>query len=185
MTLALLLAKQDIKVVVLEAADKLDDQPRATHYSHPALHELRRAGVLDEVTKHEYAFEPNGLTWRKLDGSPLALLDMHLVPAEYQQVCLPLNHLTPIILKHLERQPSAEIRWRHLVTGPLGQDDDCAWVTVETPNGVEKMTADYIVGCDGGNSFIRKSLFTKRSDFAGHTWDAQIVASTVSITAFT
>ncbi|KAL1866736.1 hypothetical protein Daus18300_006680 [Diaporthe australafricana] len=179
LTLALLLAKQGIHVVVLETADRLDDQPRATHYSPPALHEIERAGVLDDVRSHPNAFIPNGLTWRKLDGSPLAVLDMPKVPAEYQQVCLPLNHLTPIILRHLEQQKTAEVLWSHrVVDGTLEQDAHGAWVTVQSPAGEEKIRGDYVVGCDGGNSTVRKSLFTSRSDFAGHTWDAQIVAST-------
>ncbi|KAK2601417.1 hypothetical protein N8I77_010867 [Diaporthe amygdali] len=180
LTLALLLAKQGIHVVVLEANDSLDDQPRATHYSPPALHELQRAGVLEDARKHPNAFIPNGLTWRRLDGSPLATLNMPSIPAEYQQVCLPLNQLTPIILQHLMKQPTAEVRWKHRVMGGrLGQDHNSAWVTVQSASGEEKIKADYVVGCDGGNSVIRKSLFEKRSDFAGHTWDAQIIASTV------
>lgn len=77
-----MLAEQGIHVVVLEAADRLDDQPRATHYSPPALHELERAGVLDDVRGHPNAFIPKGLTWRQLDGSPLATLNMPKIPAE-------------------------------------------------------------------------------------------------------
>lgn len=185
LTLALLLAQQNVPVLVLDEADGLDDQPRATHYNYPALHEMRRAGFLDDVTSHPQAFTPNGLTWRRSDGSALAKMDMLPLPAEYQQICLPLNYLTPIILRHLERQPSAEVRWgHHVMSGSVGQDADSAWVKVRSASGEQILKGDYVVGCDGGSSIVRKSLFPGRASFAGHTWDKQLVASTVSVHHF-
>lgn len=49
---------------------------------------------------------------------------------------------------------------------------------VQTPAGEEKFSADYIVGCDGASSQIRRSLFGNL-DFPGRTWDEQIVATNV------
>ncbi|KAK7214894.1 hypothetical protein V2G26_002897 [Clonostachys chloroleuca] len=39
------------------------------------------------------------------------------------------------------------------------------------------MTADYVVGCDGANSVIRKQLFG--ADFPGYTWNLTIIATNV------
>lgn len=72
--LALLLAKQGINVLVLDAAAKLDEQPRATHYAAPATYELGRAGVLQEVI--DKGFIPNGVTWRDLDGNPIGAMSV-------------------------------------------------------------------------------------------------------------
>jgi 2-polyprenyl-6-methoxyphenol hydroxylase-like FAD-dependent oxidoreductase len=82
-------------------------------------------------------------------------------------------------MEHLARQPTAEIRWSHKVLPTIGQDEPSAWVMVQTPNGERKFSADYIVGCDGANSQIRRSLFGN-GDFPGMTWDEQIVATNVS-----
>ncbi|CZR65547.1 related to monooxygenase, partial [Phialocephala subalpina] len=41
----------------------------------------------------------------------------------------------------------------------IGQDESKAGVEVETPEGIKKLEADYIVGYDGANSQVRRSLF--------------------------
>ncbi|KAH1336432.1 hypothetical protein KXW91_004083 [Aspergillus fumigatus] len=174
--LALMLSRQAIPVTVLEAAEQLDTRPRATHYGSPAVYELRRAGVLPDVLAE--GFTPGVICWRKLDGTYLAGIDNRIMANDPDQVaCLPLGRLGQILLDHLARQPSAEIKWNHRVTG-LGQDPDQAWVTVATPTGEVTMQATYIVGCDGANSQIRRSLFGD-GVFPGKTWDEQIVATNV------
>lgn len=178
MILALLLAKEGINVLVLDAASKLDEQPRATHYSPPATHELRRAGVLDDVLARGYV--PAGVMWRKIDGTPLGGISGKDVPLEDKMVCLPLNSLTRLIMEHFEKQPKAELRWSHKVTANIGQNDKNAWVMVETPSGEQKFEADYIVGCDGANSQIRRALYGEMG-FPGRTWDEQIVATNASL----
>ncbi|KAG4426067.1 hypothetical protein IFR04_000774 [Cadophora malorum] len=176
LVLALLLAKQGINVLVLEAAEKLDENPRATHYASPATYELGRAGVLQEVI--EEGFLPDGVSWRDIDGNSIASLSTNDLPKEDKIVCLPLNRLTKILMNHIRKQANAEVRRSHKVLPTIGQDQSSAWVMVETPNGIAKISADYIVGCDGANSQIRKSLFGDW-EFPGRTWDEQIVATNV------
>ena len=170
--LALLLAKQGIRVTVLERSHEYDKQPRASFYSAPAIHELKRAGVMEEVSKR--AFHANGVAFRYLDGTRIASLIVDDMPEDDRMVSLPLDELIPLIATHLERQPSAKILLSHEVTS-IGQDADHAWVDVQTPEGSKKLVATYIVGCDGGSSKIRRDLFGK--DFPGRTWDQQIVAT--------
>lgn len=176
LVLSLLLAKQGINVLVLDGAEKLDEQPRATHYAAPATYELRRAGILQEVIDKGYT--PDGVVWRDLDGKSLGGMSSATLSPEDKIACLPLNRLTRIIMEHLEKQPSAEVRWSHKVLPTIGQDESSACIMVQTPDGEKKFSADYIVGCDGANSQIRRSLFG--NDFPGMTWDEQIVATNVS-----
>lgn len=164
-------------MLVLDAADKLDEQPRATHYSAPATYELRRAGVLQEVI--DKGFMPNRVTWRDIDGNPIGSMFAEGLSPENRTVCLPLNSLTKIVVEHLKKLPNVEIRWSHKILPTIGQDESLAWVMVQTPDGEEKFSADYIVGCDGAGSQIRRSLFGE-SEFPGRTWDEQIVATNVS-----
>jgi 2-polyprenyl-6-methoxyphenol hydroxylase-like FAD-dependent oxidoreductase len=174
--LSLLLSRQGIPVIVLEAAEQLDNRPRATHYAPPAAYELRRAGVIDDVLAE--GFITRKLCWRKIDGTYLVGLDGHVIDDCPDRIaCLPLNKLGQILLNHLQRQPEVEVKWNHLVTA-TGQDGDKAWVTVSTPRGEVRMEADYIVGCDGANSQIRRSLLGDMN-FPGRTWDEQIVATNV------
>jgi 2-polyprenyl-6-methoxyphenol hydroxylase-like FAD-dependent oxidoreductase len=172
--LALLLAKKGIPVQIVEMFSGPDEQPRATHYGPPAVHELQRAGVADEA--REQGFTPDSVCWRKLDGTRIAGLNNSVVADDPERIiCLPLNRLGKILLRHLLEQPSATINWGHKVLG-VGQDESLAWVDVETPSGQKVMEADYIIGCDGATSVVRRSLFGNKS-FPGKTWDEQIVAT--------
>ncbi|EXJ76407.1 uncharacterized protein A1O5_00915 [Cladophialophora psammophila CBS 110553] len=175
--LALLLSRQGVPVQVVEANDDLDDRPRATHYGGPAVYELRRAGVVDDVRRQ--GFEPEGVQWRKLDGTYITGLSHHVLPAEDpdKMICLPLNQLGKILLSHLESQPCATISWNYKVIS-ISQDADLAYVEVDTPAGREKLHAPYIVGCDGANSQIRRSLFGDLN-FPGKTWDDNLVATNI------
>lgn len=62
----------------------------------------------------------------------------------------------------------------------IGQSEDKSWVEVQTGNELKRLEVDYIVGCDGANSQIRKSLFGDWN-FPSKTWDEQIVATNVSV----
>ena len=176
MLLGLLLAKKGIPIQLVDMSYELDKQPRATHYGPPAMYELRRAGVNEEMRAQ--GFLPNGVSWRKLDGTFLAGINVELTNDDPDRmVCLPLNKLGKILYEHISREPTATVSWGHKVVG-LGQDDDKAWVDVETPEGPKKLEAEYIIGCDGANSQIRRSLFGD-FEFPGKTWDEQIVATNV------
>ena len=70
------------------------------------------------------------------------------------------------------------VRWGRKVVA-VGQDGKRAWVECETEDGGrERFEGDYVVGCDGANSAVRKGLFG--AEFPGFTWDEQIIATNVS-----
>jgi 2-polyprenyl-6-methoxyphenol hydroxylase-like FAD-dependent oxidoreductase len=173
-----MLAKAQVKVEVLEAASSLDQSPRATHYSYPALHELQRAGLLAEI--RERGFVTDGeVAWRKLDGSLITQMNGSAIPIDYKLHALPLNKLCELVYEHIEKEPNCEVKFSHRVVS-IDQDQSSAEVLVETPDGTQvTMKADYITGCDGARSQIRRSLFGE-DNFPGWTWDEQIVATNVS-----
>ena len=176
--LGLMLAKRGIPVQLIDKSNKLDEQPRATHYGPPAMYELRRAGVVDDLSAQ--GFQPDVVCWRKLDGTYLAGLNLKLMANDPDRmVCLPLNRLGKILMDHIGRQPTATVSWGHEVKS-LGQDENKAWVNVQTPEGEKRLEAEYIIGCDGANSQVRRSLFGDL-EFPGKTWDEQIVATNVSL----
>jgi 2-polyprenyl-6-methoxyphenol hydroxylase-like FAD-dependent oxidoreductase len=176
--LALLLGKQGIPVQLLEAAEKFDDRPRATHYAPPAVRELQRAGVFEDM-KAKGGFFPSGVCWRKLHGEVLATLSGPTGKEKHPMICLPLNQLHEVLEGHLKKYPNIEVLFNHQVVS-TGQDEASSWVVAETPYGRKTFNAQYVVGCDGANSIIRRTLFTD-AGFEGFTWKEQIVATNVRL----
>ena len=180
--LALLLSKHGIPVHILEASHELDQQPRAAHYGPPAIPELERAGVLDEINRR--GMRLNHMCWRRPeDHSVIAVLNGAAIAnadgngRDLRVACLPMQDLDAIMLEWVLERYGGTISWRHKVLD-IGQDGDKAWAECDTPEGRKRFEADFIVGCDGANSQVRKSLFGK--EFPGRTWDAQIIATNVS-----
>jgi 2-polyprenyl-6-methoxyphenol hydroxylase-like FAD-dependent oxidoreductase len=182
--LSLLLSRADspIAITLLEAAADLDTNPRAAHYAPSACYDLNRAGVLDDVRKE--GFHPDSVCWRKSDGTLLGGLgwadgvDVESGP----MVCLPLDRLDRLMLRHLLRYETAKILFRHRVVG-LKQDERQAQVEVEVEDedGSKRskwLSADYVVGSDGANSMVRRLLFGE-SNYPGETLEKQIIATNV------
>ncbi|KAL4881208.1 hypothetical protein BJY04DRAFT_61674 [Aspergillus karnatakaensis] len=174
--LGLLLSKAGVEVHLLDADTKVSDQPRAAHYASPAAYELDRAGVLDDVKARGFTFKT--MAWRKPDTTFVAGTTTEHLPEDYphRMVVLPLDLLGELLVEHIGRQPTAHVKWSHRVT-KIGQEGDHAWVDVDTPTGPTRMTADYIIGCDGASSTVRRELFGP--EYPGETLDAQIIATNV------
>ncbi|KAL8362611.1 hypothetical protein RB601_008122 [Gaeumannomyces tritici] len=179
--LALMLSQRGIPVQVLEAEDKLDGQPRAAHYGAPALPDLDRAGVLAEIKRRGIIITDINYRYAVPDGSGferLATIDGNAVRDvggfDYRSHCLALHDLCALMLELFVGRHGGEVGWRHRVVR-VEQDAGGAWVDVETPEGPKRIGGDYVVGCDGAGSQVRRSLFG--SDFPGFTWEKQIVAT--------
>lgn len=85
-------------------------------------------------------------------------------------------------MEHAEKNENITVKWNHQVVD-TGQDDTSAWAIVRAEDGTEKKyTGDFLCGCDGANSQVRKSIFG--NNFPGKTWDAQIVATNVRPASF-
>ncbi|CAN8102450.1 unnamed protein product [Discula destructiva] len=175
--LALLLSKRGISVTIVEMSHQLDQQPRAAHYGPPAIPDLKRAGVLDHLRAKGLTL--NTMCWRRsADYSYIAGFDANVLSDvdgnDWRTVSYPLQDLDQLMLDMFLEKYNGEIKWLHKVLD-VGQDADRAWVDVETPEGKSRIEADYVVGCDGANSAVRRALCG--NEFPGFTWDAQIIAT--------
>ncbi|KAI0203686.1 FAD binding domain-containing protein [Astrocystis sublimbata] len=177
--LALLLSKHGIPVEIFEASHELDKQPRAAIYGSSAVPELKRAGILEEIRRR--GMSPTSVSWRRwqdhsvitgMDGSSMADVNGE----DLRMACLVLDQLDELMLEEYLTKYNGKIHWKHKVTG-TGQDETHAWIDVDAPEGTKKFTGDYVIGCDGATSQVRKSLFG--DDFPGFTWERQIVATNV------
>ena len=174
--LGLQLARNGIEVVLLDMGETIDHRPRAAHYATPAVHELLKAGILDDVI--ERGFKPHGVCWRRINGELLATLHQTVVIEDpMAMVCLPLGLLGVLMVEHAAKYPNMTIHWGHEVTS-ISQEDKSARVVASTKDGEKTFEGTYVVGCDGANSKVRRELLGEWN-FPGHTWDEWVVATNV------
>jgi len=123
------------------------------------------------------------MTWRHRDGKVItSITDVAQSWTPDALTVLPLNMLGTVLLRHCVANPNVTVLWDKKVVD-VGSDEGGAWALVTNKDGgEERWTADYICGCDGANSQVRKSLFG--NEFPGHTWDAQIIATNVRFPSF-
>ena len=170
LTLSLLLARNNIKSLVLEKSLQATDDTRAVFYNAESQFESERAGILDQVKQR--GFHINAASFRDLSGKRLFAM-----PGA-GQISLIQKELTAIIQEAVEEDKLTEILWGHEVV-ELGQDEESAWVDVQTANAKSRLSAKYIVGCDGGSSTVRRMLFGKDA-MKGFTWEKPLVTIDVS-----
>ncbi|KAF2279769.1 FAD/NAD(P)-binding domain-containing protein [Westerdykella ornata] len=174
--LGVMLARNtDIKVTILDADTKINDNPRAAHYAPSAIYDFHRAGIIDDVRKE--GFTPRGVCWRLKDTTFLAGMGREPEDSKYAMAVLPLDRLGPLLVRHFESLPNTQILWGNKVVG-VEQDEKEARAVVRTSDGQEKkIGGDYLVGADGASSGVRQALFGK--EYPGETLDKQIVATNV------
>jgi 3-(3-hydroxy-phenyl)propionate hydroxylase len=167
------LSQAGLPVTIYEKEDRLLDDPRAAT-THPATLEM-----LDEVGMAAEA-ERQGLVcdefyfWDRPAGEIVAKFNHRLLADEtkfpYVVQCEQFK-LAKIALAMLGDYPDADVKFSHEVTG-VKQAADSVTLSISGPNGAEEVSGDYLIGCDGGRSTIRKS-----SDigFEGFTYPERFV----------
>ena len=183
--LALLLSQHNIPSIVLEAYPYLDTRLRATQYGVPATRVFRRAGLLDDIRAASIASFPT-ICWRRVsDGQKLISLDMSCIEDHPDRMTiLQLGEMIKIMYRHCIEKSNGliEVKFEHRVV-EVGQDNGKAWADVEVGEGKEKVRfeADYVVGCDGATSAVRRSLFGR--EWPGQTFDCQFIVQNVSFSS--
>lgn len=117
------------------------------------------------------------LTWQKISGEPIFEIGREVSTDEpYENLILGQYELAEVILDHSKRCEAGEVLFQHRVVGIEQEGGDVVTATVETPEGVKKFTASYLIGADGGRSSVRQFC---NVTFDGFTWPQQIVATNV------
>ena len=170
---AIACARKGMQVALFEAEREIDHSPRAATTHPSTLEMLAELGLLDE-------FQSVGLVARHFqfwDGATKALVaefDHQVLRDEtpYPFVVQTEQHkLSELGLRRLSAMPHVELRLGTGVTG-LAQDAGGARVTTE---GAERHVFDYVIGCDGGRSTVRKCLDI---EFEGYTWPERFLVLT-------
>ena len=76
-----------------------------------------------------------------------------------------------MLIERLKQHPNCTLLMQHRITQVTHRGDDVT-ATVETPAGEKTFHADWMIGCDGGRSQVRKSM---RVEFSGFTYEERFL----------
>jgi len=173
---ALALARRGVQVVVCEAEPSLTHDLRAGTFHPPTQEMMAPYGITDQM--HAHGLQVRRWQIRSRRGGLVAEFDLGLLadvtPYPYR-LHLEQHRLTPIQLDILRREPTAEVHFRHRITG-FEPREGSVLVKFESEGIPGKLEASWLVGADGGRSTIRRLL---EVEFEGFTWPEQfLVVST-------
>jgi 3-(3-hydroxy-phenyl)propionate hydroxylase len=169
-------AQYGYAVTLLEAEDRIDDNPRAATTHPSTLEMIAGVGLIDP-------FIQEGLVaryfqfWDKPSRTKIVEFDHDNLRDEtpYPFVVQTEQHkLARMGIERLKSFADAEVRFATRVTG-VTQDANGARITADGPEGSEVFHGDYVIGADGGRSMIRKALDI---DFEGFTWPEHFLVLT-------
>jgi 3-(3-hydroxy-phenyl)propionate hydroxylase len=170
---AIACALKGMQVALFEAEREIDHSPRAATTHPSTLEMLAELGLLEE-------FKSLGLVARHFqfwDGATKKLVaefDHEVLRDEtpYPYVIQTEQHkLAELGLRRLSAMPNVELR---LGMGVIDIAQDAGSVRVATLS-AEQHVFDYVIGCDGGRSTVRKCLDI---DFEGYTWPERFLVLT-------
>ncbi|HWD03798.1 MAG TPA: NAD(P)/FAD-dependent oxidoreductase [Amycolatopsis sp.] len=166
---ALAAARRGFDVTLLEAEQVVEDAPRAATVHPSTLAMLGELGLTGEVVKRGLVARYFDF-WDRPERSLVARLDHDVLRGVTPYPFVVQIEQHKIVKMVLDRLSGVEVRFGTPVTG-VSQTADAA--TVDTTEG--PITADYVVGSDGGRSTVRKALGI---EFEGYTWPERFLVLT-------
>src|SRR5687767_2732223 len=169
---ALACARRGLSVTLLEAQSRIDDSPRASTTQPPTLEIIAELGLIEEYLRVGLVARTFQF-WDRRTLKLVAEFDFSRLAGEtaFPFVVQTEQHkLANMAIERLRGLANAEVRMGARVVS-LSQNEN--EVTVTTEDG--KLTAEYVIGADGGRSTVRKSLDI---DFEGYTWPERFLVIT-------
>src|SRR5258708_4357229 len=156
---ALAFARQNIPVQVFEAESRVNDSPRAATTHAATLAMLEDLGLVEEVIRWGL-IEPKFRIWDRATREIIVEFDFGRLKDDtrfpYVVQCEQ-HKLANMVIARLKSCATASMQFSARVSG-FAQRDDGVEVAVETLSGTQQIKGSYLIGCDGGRSFVRKAL---------------------------
>ncbi len=169
-TLAALLGQRGIRVAAFDKLPDLYPLPRAIGLDHEVMRIVQELGIAEKVQQHTAAYRPS--EYRGMQGQLIKRLDM--APPPFRLGWAP-NYVFDqpafegILRTRLSELDSVQVHLESEVIGE-GQDNDGAWIDVRLKGAASpsRVTAKYLIACDGGASPIRTRLGIGLEDLDFH-----------------
>ena len=178
LSLAIDLAQRGHRVVLLDDADRIGEGSRAICFSKRSLEYWDRLGVGDRMVA-------KGVVWSvgKIFHGDSQLYQFNLLPEEGHKrpafINLQQFYAEAYLVDRIGELPAVDLRWRNKVVG-LDQRNDDIVLTIETPDGLYAMRAQFVIACDGARSSLRKMV---GAEFSGQAFEDQFLIADVKMTA--
>lgn len=174
LTLALDLAYRGVSSIVLDDNNTVSIGSRAVCYAKRPLEIWDRLGLGEGFAKRGIQWKVGKVFYRDHLAYQFDLLPeaQHKMPA---MVNLQQYYLEEKLVEACEASPLVDLRWKHKLLG-LEQNEDVATLTVETPDGVFTMQADWVIAADGANSDTRRMT---GADFSGQYFQDRFLIADV------
>ncbi len=169
---ALACARFGHAVTLLEAQDRIDDMPRASTTQPPTLEIIEQLGLIDEYLRQGLVSRTFQF-WDRPRRRLVAEFDFERLRGEtaYPYVVQTEQHkLAGMAIARLRELPNSRVLLGQKMLS-LVQDESS--VTVKTEK--DQFTSDFVIGCDGGRSAVRKHLDIA---FEGFTWPERFLVIT-------
>ncbi|WP_419686354.1 FAD-dependent oxidoreductase [Burkholderia theae] len=150
------LAQQGVPVVLLDDDDTLSTGSRAICFAKRTLEIFDRLGCGER-------FVDKGVSWHvgKVFLQDEQLYAFDLLPEEGHArpafINLQQYYVEGYLADRAFELPNIDIRWKHKVTG-VEQAAEHAVLTIETPEGVATLRAQYVIAADGSRSPMRTMM---------------------------
>lgn len=158
LTAALLLGHKGISVTVFEAGADISHELRASTFHPPTLDMMAPFGI----TAQMLAAGLTCPTWqiRMHPSGDRAVFDLSVLRDDtdypYRLQCEQSKYCE-FVLAAARSLPTVTVTFSSPVTG-VAQTAEAATVRVRAEDGERDVTADYVIGCDGAHSVVRKAL---------------------------
>ena len=171
-TVALSLARRGIPCVILEASDRIFDDPRAGTIHPPTLEMFDCLDVTSIMMEQGYVVR--NYHYRDRRDGLVANFDLGVLkddtPFPYR-LMLEQHKICYILRDLLKEYPDCGVLMQHRVKA-VHQDESGVSVECETPQGTVHLNGSYLIGCDGGRSQVRKSMSVT---FDGFTYEERFL----------
>jgi 3-(3-hydroxy-phenyl)propionate hydroxylase len=178
LSLAIDLAQRGQSVVLLDDADRIGEGSRAICFSKRSLEFWDRLGIGQRMVD-------KGVVWSvgKIFHGEQQLYQFNLLPEEGHKrpafINLQQFYAEAYLVDRVQELSAINLRWRNKVTG-LEQRNDHVLLTIETPDGPYRLSARFIIACDGAKSSLRRMV---GAEFAGQVFEDQFLIADVKMTA--
>src|SRR5919106_2325189 len=170
LSLAIELAWRGIRCLVVEQTDGSVDFPTTNLANTRTCEHLRRWGIADRMrfeSGYPTDYPRNYLFVTRMDGYEIARFDhpANGDPASRSpfspegRLWISKPYFDPVLHRHVATLPTVELRYNTAFDSFQQDGRKVAAKIVDTKSGRdESIEADYLVGCDGGRSTIRRAL---------------------------